>query len=196
MTMQKEKKSLFAPLEGAALDKRRRQVEATATFGLILVAAALLAPFASSWTDAAWPVAWSGAYKWIYAAGALIYLAARTVNVADPRDSRRLQRLRRMEFWAGVAFCFGAFFWFYNTHRFSGMLIVGPLAIIRDTVAFSLAGAALQVIASWMIAFRQKKEAEERAASGCKKNSGRKNVHDGCGKGDSAPRAERKDTKD
>lgn len=146
---------------------RRKKMEAIATFGLILVAVALLAPFASFLTGNLGPSS-SGSgplaiYKWIYAAGALIFTGARLVNVSDPNESLRMRRIRRLEFWAGMAFCIGAFFWFYNERRLAPMMFVAPMAILRDTVVFSLAGAMIQIISSWMLVWRQNKEARERA---------------------------------
>lgn len=150
---------ISSPLSGERLEQRRKKVEATATFGLILIAMAMIGPFLNFNSDG---FNWMSVYKWIYAAGALIFLVSRLVSVNDPKDSLRLRRLRRLEFWAGMAFCIGAFFWFHNENKFAGMLYVGPLAIVRDTVLFSLAGAVIQVIASWMITWRQKKELKER----------------------------------
>ena len=151
--------------DSAGLAARRKKMEALATFGLILIAVALLAPFASFLSGGSGMVqpgefSWISVYKWVYAAGALIFTAARIVNVNDPKDSMRVRRLRRMEFWAGMAFCIGAFFWFYNTQKLSGM-IYGQMALLHYTVLFSLVGAMLQVISSFMIAWRQKKEAQE-----------------------------------
>ena len=136
------------------IEKRRKKMEGVATFGLIIVAVAMFAPFASfgGATD------WLSIGKWVYAAGALIFTFARIAGVNDPRESLRVRRLRRLEFWAGLAFCVGAFFWFYNENKFGGNPWIGPLAIVRDTVLFSLVGASIQVIASWMIAYRLKKE--------------------------------------
>lgn len=158
--MSKKDKAGSKGLTGAALEKRRKQMEATATFGLILIAVAMLCPFFG--LDGGGISGWFNAYKWIYAAGALIFTGSRLVSVNDPNDSLRLRRLRRLEFWAGMAFCIGAFFWFYNERKFATVLYAGPLAILRDTVLFSLAGAVIQVIASWMISFRQSKEEKER----------------------------------
>lgn len=147
------------PLTSAQLDKRRKQMEGVATFGLLLIAVAMLGPFMNFGTSSDF---WMAAYKWIYAAGALIYTFARVVSVSDPRDSLRLRRLRRLEFWAGMAFCIGAFFWFYNAKKYEEFPFVGILAIVKDTVVFSLAGALIQVIASWLISFREQKERKER----------------------------------
>lgn len=157
-------------LSADKLELRRKKMEGTATFGLLLIAVAMLCPFMNLYTSGQ---LWPEVYKWIYAAGALIYTFARLVSVSDPRDSLRLKRLRRLEFWAGMAFCIGGFFWFYNAHKYADFAQVGILAILKDTVVFALAGAVIQVVASWMIAFRQEKERKEREG-GSSKNDNRK----------------------
>lgn len=133
--------------------KRRRQMEAGAVFGLLLVAVGLVGPFASQFDMNALSV-----YKWIFAAGALIFTVARAVGAGDRSESMRVRRLRRLEAWAGIAFCVAAGLWFYNEHRLADSIFAGPLAVIRDTILFTLAGAVIQVIASWMISWRLKKE--------------------------------------
>ncbi|MDE6295419.1 MAG: hypothetical protein K2M03_05075 [Muribaculaceae bacterium] len=135
-------------------EKRRRQLEGISTFGLIIIAVAMVGPFASGIGN----MTALSVYKWIYAAGALIYLLARVVGATDRNGSLRLRRLRRLEFWAGMAFAVGAFFWFYNEARFSAIWSAGPLAILQNTVLFTLAGAMIQIIASWMITARIRKE--------------------------------------
>lgn len=159
----KKRNNKAAAADATGIEARRKKMEALATFGLILIAVAMLAPFASFLSGGVEPVSpgefsWMSVYKWVYAAGALVFTGARLVNVSDPKESLRVRRLRRMEFWAGMAFCIGAFFWFYNTQKLSGMLYVGQMALLRDTVLFSLVGAMLQVISSFMIAWRQKKD--------------------------------------
>lgn len=134
-------------------ERLRRKVEATSTMGLILLAVGLVGPFANLDNTTLTEV-----LKWVFTAGALIYTVARMVNVNDPGDSVRLRRLRRMEMWAGFAFCVAAFFWFYNSHRFAGFSF--SAAVMNDTIMFTLAGALIQIIASWMISFRMKKEKE------------------------------------
>ena len=136
----------------ASLEKRRRYVEVAASVGLLLVLVAMMAPFLGGLLGNS--MVWA---KWVYAGGALVYTVARVVNVNAPGDSLRLRRLRRLEFWAGMCFVIGAAFWFYKLQYYSGFF-AGPLAVMRQTVAFTMAGAVLQIVASWMIAARMKKE--------------------------------------
>lgn len=150
--MKKDRPSTQGAGVSASLEKRRKYVESGATLGLLLVLAAMIAPFLEGL--AGHTLMWA---KWVYAFGALLYTAARVVDVNAPGDSLRLRRLRRLEFWAGMCFIVGAAFWFYKERYFSGQ-IAGPLAVMRQTVAFTMAGAVIQIIASWMIAFRMKKE--------------------------------------
>lgn len=130
----------------------RRHVENIATFGLLLVCAALVIPLVDIFNPA-----WQRAMKWVYASGALIFIVARAADLNVKGESFRLRRLRRMEFWAGIAFGIAAFFWFYNAHRLGDSMGM-TLGVIRDTILFTMVGAALQVIASWMIASRLRKE--------------------------------------
>lgn len=141
--------------ENMPLEKRRRLVERTATFGLLLLCAALVAPFAISNEMSGLAI-----YKWIYAAGALIFLVARIVGATDPGYSPRLRRIRRMEFWAGVAFGVGAFLWFYTERRVGPF--AGPLAVLRSTILFTLAGAVIQVISAQLGYSVEKKEKNEK----------------------------------
>ena len=144
-------------LSGAELEKRRKQVEGTATFGLILICVALVAPFTSP-AD----VEYLKVFKWIYGSGALIYLVARLVDISDPMDSPRLKRLRRMEFWAGVSFGLATAFWFIGQHRFHNDPYVGALAVLQNTIMFTLIGALIQIVASWLIYSQTKKEIKDR----------------------------------
>lgn len=132
-------------------EKLRRRIEATATFGLLLICVALAVPFASPLD-----LDFISIFKWVYSAGALIFIIARAVGTKDSSDSLRIRRLRRMEFWAGVAFVFAAAFWFYEEAHLGEY--AGVLAIMRNTIMFTLAGALIQIIASWMIVARSKKE--------------------------------------
>lgn len=134
-----------------ALAKRRKAVESAAAVGLLLVAAGLMVPFASLQN-----VALVGAMKWVYAAGAVIYTVARMVDINGPADSLRLRRLRRLEAWAGIAFAVAAAFWFYNSHRLGPA--AGSLALLRDTILFSLVGAMIQLVASWLLTRQLRRE--------------------------------------
>lgn len=140
-------------VEGTArLEERRKYVEIAAAIGLLLVLVAMMAPFLAGLFKHS--MMWA---KWVYAAGALVYTCARVVNVNAPGDSLRLRRLRRLEFWAGMCFIIGGAFWFYKLQYYDGFL-AGPLAVMRQTVAFTMAGAVIQIVASWMIAHQMKKE--------------------------------------
>lgn len=142
-----------------AVSRSRKAIEATATFGLILVAVGLAAPFTDLTNSD-----YIRFFKWIYAPGALIFTIARIVGSTDPSESMRVRRLRRLEFWAGVAFCIGVFFWFYNEHRYADLLAMGAGAMVylRETVYFSLAGALIQVIAVAALGRQLKKEQQNR----------------------------------
>lgn len=136
------------------LDHRRRISEYVATFGLICICVALIVPFFSPLK-----MAYVCGFKWIYGTGALVFTVARAINANDPDDSLRMKRLHRMEFWAGVAFIAGAAFWFYQEKHMGDF--AGVLAVLRDTIMFTLAGALIQIIAAFMIISRGKKEEED-----------------------------------
>lgn len=131
--------------------RRRNIVDNVAAAGLVLVCAALALPFAAVFSPLYMEVG-----KWVLVAGAVVVIGARLVNIDDPDESRRLKRLRRMEAWAGIAFAAAAFFWFWNESRLGPA--AGPLAVLNDTIMFALAGALIQIISSWLIVWRQKKE--------------------------------------
>lgn len=133
-------------------DKTARLAEITASAGLALVCVAMLAPFLSP-AD----VAFVENFKWVYSAGALIYTVARVAGARDPRGGVRLRRLRRMEFWAGMAFIAGGAFWFYTESHLGPY--AGVLALLHNTILFTLVGAIIQVIASWLIVKESRKEA-------------------------------------
>lgn len=161
--MGKTKKRRNAPEVGkkSGSAKSRKAFENIAAFGLIVVAVGIAAPFTDLDNTANLRI-----YKWIYAAGALIFTIARMVGSTDPSESLRLRRLRRLEFWAGVAFCIGAFFWFYNEDRYSFYLSLGQggITCLRDTIYFTLAGGVIQLLAIFAISRRLGKEKKEREA--------------------------------
>lgn len=133
--------------------KLRALMERVSTFGLLLVAVGLVAPFASMGSSV-----WMVAFKWIFCSGALIYTIARVVSAMGRDESFRVRRLRRMEAWAGIAFCIAAFFWFYNTRAFNGVALT--FRMLNETIMFTLAGALIQIISSWMLSSALRKEAK------------------------------------
>ena len=148
---------MAAKLTGAALEKRRKQVESTATFGLILICVALVGPFTNPGN-----IDYLNFFRWIYGAGTVIYLVARLVDITDPKDSPRLKRLRRMEFWAGISFGLATAFWFIGQHKYHNDPYIGPLAVLQNTIMFTLVGALIQIVASWLIYSQTKKELKDR----------------------------------
>lgn len=102
-----------------------------ANAGLFMIALGTLFPIIRFATDYA---------SWIYAVGAALTLIGRCMTFTRYKNrSLRVRRLARMEFWAAVVFCVGAFFLFYRQ--------AGP----TDWLAFTLAGAALQCYSSIML---------------------------------------------
>lgn len=141
-------------LTGEAREKRIKQVEAIASFGLILICVALVAPFTSPAS-----MTYLKVFKWIYGSGTIIYLVARMMDIYDPEESLRLKRLRRMEFWAGISFGLATAFWFIGEHRLGEH--AGALAVLKNTILFTLVGALIQIIASWLIYGQSKKESKK-----------------------------------
>ncbi|MBO5028756.1 MAG: hypothetical protein J6C59_03990 [Muribaculaceae bacterium] len=133
------------------ITKKRKLLDTLASVGMLLVAAALAIPLVKMGD-----VQFLSPFKWVFAAGALLYTVARVLNPVDSAESLRLRRLHRMQAWAGIAFVIAAFFWFYNEERFGNA--AGTLQITRQTILFALVGAVLQIVSSWMIFSREKKE--------------------------------------
>lgn len=131
--------------------KRLRRLEWVASSGLALVCLALVVPFFNP-SD----LALVSAFKWVYSAGALIFVVARILSAGGLGESLRMRRLRRMECWAGMAFVVAALFWFYSEAHLGPY--AGVLAVLRQTILFTLVGACIQIIASWMIVSQSKKE--------------------------------------
>lgn len=138
-------------------EKIMKYCENTAVFGMLLLAAALAIPIANLGDPAL-----LRPYKWIFAAGALIYIIARVVGASDRGESLRMRRLRRMQFWGGIAFGIAAFFWFYNEERFGEN--GGSLMILNRTILFALVGAMIQLVSSWLIWWQEKKEIKQPGA--------------------------------
>lgn len=79
------------------------------------------------------------ALKYVYAAGAVICLIGRLVTSRREMPDTRSRRLLRLEVWAALMFCVGAFFLFW------------PGAGPTDWLAFTLAGGMLQAYVSVML---------------------------------------------
>lgn len=83
-------------------------------------------------------------YKYLYGGGAVLMLVCRLFIRHADKDLR-LRRLYRIENWSAIFFCVATFFMFY------------PEGKPRDWLAFTLAGAAIQIFTSLMIPLRQRK---------------------------------------
>ena len=117
-----------------------------APVALLLVLLATLVPFFMSgeeWAQAAYP--------YVYSAGAAALLVIRLFTPYRGKDFR-LKRLHRIESWSAIFFCAAAVFLFY------------PGASLRDWLAFTLAGAAIQIITSLAIPMRESKLARENSS--------------------------------
>lgn len=114
------------------MTKLSRICEAVAPIGLLLVAAATLIPLFSG------GFMHMNVMRWLYAAGALWLLLARLFSPYSG-DDLRLRRLLRMQSWSALFFVAAAVFLFV------------PGTAPRDWLALTMAGAAVQVIASIMI---------------------------------------------
>ncbi len=101
---------------------------------------------------------WMPAFKWIFSAGTLVDTVHRIVAAVGRDESFKVRRLRRMEVWAGFAFCIGAFFWFFNTRSFSGVALT--FRMLNETILFTLVGALIQIVASWMLSSALRKESK------------------------------------
>ena len=145
-----------------AKDRKSMAAEGVATIGLILIVVSLMVPFFNLGSTQG-ILGIINAWRWVYIAGALTFTICRIVGATDSGLSMRMKRLRRLEFWAGVAFCIGGYLWYYNSLRFAFELQygVGVMATLRDTVYFTLAGAVIQILAAVMIWSRQKKEQQK-----------------------------------
>lgn len=108
-------------------------------FGLLLILLATVTPFFLR--DCQWAV---DAFRYVYCAGAVIVLLARILIRHPATTDLRLRRLYRLEVWIAIIFCVGGFFAFYSTG-------------LRDWIAFTLAGAALQAYTSIAIPSRESK---------------------------------------
>ncbi len=78
-------------------------------------------------------------FKYVYATGALLTLVSKLFSPYTGKVDR-IKRLHRLESWSAIFFCVAAFFMFYDP------------TTSRDWLAFTLAGGAIQIIVTVMIA--------------------------------------------
>jgi len=109
----------------------RRAMLWVITTGLLLIVAGTLLPVATS-------MRCGDAFRYVYATGAVLTLIGRLLTPYTG-DNLRVKRLYRIETWSAVFFCAAAFFLFYEPR------------VLRDWLAFTLAGGCIQAYASFMI---------------------------------------------
>lgn len=108
--------------------------------GLMLVAVGVLMPILSG-------DIYDNTFRYIYAAGAAVSLIARFLQPSLPANTPlRIKRLARLESWSSLLFVVAAFFAFYSSPT------------LRDWLAFTLAGAAIQVYSSIALSIVQRKQ--------------------------------------
>ena len=112
------------------------------TVGLLLIVAATLMPL----------LGYTAIFRWIYLSGAVLLLIAR-IFAPYTGSVLRIKRLYRMESWSALFFCVATFFMFYQP------------GIMRDWLAFTMAGGAVQVYTSLMIPRAVAKENKKRRSA-------------------------------
>lgn len=85
--------------------------------------------------------------RWVFAAGVAMVLVARFVGYYRG-PSLRIKRLHRILISSGILYCASALMMFLSRNT-------------NDWIAFLLAGVVMQVYASWMIDYEEKKTAKE-----------------------------------
>lgn len=106
--------------------------------GLLIIAVATMVPFIAGPGK---PMGW---FKYVYSAGAVILLICRLISPYRGSDIK-LRRLFRIESWSALFFCIAAVFMFYEPRQ------------MRDWIAFTLAGAVIQIFTSLAIPARKRK---------------------------------------
>ena len=116
--------------------KQNSWADFLATLGLLLVMAGLSMPSISHSIH-------SDLFRYVYASGAVMSLVGRIFSGQYQGADQRLKRLSRMPVWSSLFYCTAAFFVFYDRTS------------LRDFIA--LAGAAIQIVSSVMIAMALRK---------------------------------------
>lgn len=117
------------------------------TIGMLLIGAAILIPIITYYLHQHQPS--TPLFKFLFAGGALLVLVGRVFNQYHGENTR-LKRLVRIEAWSAVFFCAAAVFMFYPPSPYM-------LGNMRSVLAFTLAGAAIQIYTSMMIPYVSKK---------------------------------------
>lgn len=120
---------------------RQNLILASITIGMLLIAVGIVIPIFTRSIE-------SDLFRYIYASGALILFLGRIFS-RHGEPGLRLKRLYRLETWSSVFFCVAAFFLFYDK------------GLLRDPLAFTLAGGLIQAYTSIMIP-RQLDKAQKR----------------------------------
>lgn len=126
---------------------------AAVTVGMLLIGAGILIPLIVFHLYRHAPE--TAMFKYIFAVGAVLVLLGRVFNQYKGSNVR-LKRLVRIEAWSAVFFCAAAVFMFYPPHPY----ILGNL---KHAIAFTLAGAAIQIYTSIMIPIAAKKSESQPA---------------------------------
>ena len=89
-------------------------------------------------------------FPYVYAVGAALTLIARLLEPSPaPGTPLRTKRLVRLQTWSALLFCVAAFFCFYSAPN------------LRDWLAFTLAGAAIQVYCSIALSLKPRKPRQQ-----------------------------------
>lgn len=137
MIMKKENKmGKEYTLEEIAGPRPAAIITIAVALGLLLIAVGTLIPILNARHTAYADMA--PTFKYIFAAGAAILLIARICSSYKGKILR-LKRFYRIELWSALFFCVGAFFLFDEPDS------------TRNWIAFTLAGAAIQLYTSFMI---------------------------------------------
>ena len=145
--MTKEKKYTLEELTGKA---PKGWVTVLAIVGLLAIAAGTLLPILNVKVGYGAAGMW---WKYVYAAGAVCFLAGKLLSPYTGVHPR-VKRLYRIESWSAVFFCVAAFFLFYNGN------------VTRDSWAFTLAGGVLLVFTTIAIPRVIRKALKEGNAAG------------------------------
>ncbi len=90
---------------------------------------------------------YSYTFRYIFAVGAALTIIARLFGPSAPQGTDiRVRRLLRLEQWSALLYCVAAFFVFYSA------------PMLRDWLAFTMAGAAIQVYVSLALSLKKNKK--------------------------------------